>query len=69
MTENNQTLMMQTRLNMLIKEHRKLDTTITDMLKDSHTDMLQLQRYKRKKLRLKDEIQALKSMLTPDILA
>ena len=49
-------------------EHRDLDTVIA-RLSDSLTDQLQVQRLKKRKLKLKDEITWLESRLLPDIIA
>lgn len=48
-------------------EHRDLDTAI-ELLNESLTvDALQLQRFKKRKLQLKDQIIQLKMQLIPDI--
>ena len=56
------------RLHELRSEHRDLDTVIARM-NDSPADQLHLQRLKKRKLRLKDEIVRLESSLVPDIIA
>lgn len=56
------------RLNELRSEHRDLDTVIARM-SESVADLLQLQRLKKRKLKLKDEIAWLESRLLPDIIA
>lgn len=56
------------RLNELRSEHRDLDTVIA-RLADAATDTLQVQRLKKRKLKLKDEIAWLESRLVPDIIA
>ena len=55
-------------LHELRSEHRDLDTVIA-RLSDSLTDQLQVQRLKKRKLKLKDEITRLESRLVPDIIA
>lgn len=50
-------------------EHRDLDDVITHLLDGSGFDQLQVKRLKKRKLMLKDEIQALESALVPDIIA
>ncbi len=50
-------------------EHRDLDDTIAVLTAKDRFDQLQIQRMKRKKLRLKDEIQRLEDALFPDIIA
>lgn len=56
------------RLHELRSEHRDLDTVIA-RLADSPADALQIQRLKKRKLKLKDEISWLESRLVPDIIA
>ena len=56
------------RLHETRSEHRDLDTVIA-RLSDSLTDQLQVQRLKKRKLKLKDEISWLESRLLPDISA
>jgi hypothetical protein len=52
----------------LRSEHRDLDTVIA-RLSESGADPLQLQRLKKRKLKLKDEITWLESRLIPDVIA
>ncbi len=56
------------RLHELRSEHRDLDTVIA-RLDEAGVDALQLQRLKKRKLKLKDEIAWLESRLVPDIIA
>jgi hypothetical protein len=49
-------------------EHRDLDTVIARFSAE-RTDQLQVQRLKKRKLKLKDEIARLESRLVPDIIA
>jgi hypothetical protein len=56
------------RLHELRTEHRDLDTVIA-RLDAGPVDQLQLQRLKKRKLKLKDEISWLDSQLLPDIIA
>lgn len=58
---------MSARLERLEAEHRDLDQTISGL--QFTTDTLTLQRLKRSKLRLKDEISRLRELLCPDIIA
>ena len=53
----------------LKSEHRDLDDSITALLASPHLDQLQLERLKRRKLKLKDEIALLEDQLIPDIIA
>lgn len=50
-------------------EHRDLDDVIARLLEKAPFDQLQLQRLKKRKLMLKDEISRLESRLLPDIIA
>ena len=56
------------KLHELRSEHRDLDTVIA-RLSDSGLDQLQLQRLKKRKLLLKDEVSWLESRLIPDNIA
>lgn len=56
------------RLHELRSEHRDLDTVIA-RIDGSAVDQLQLQRLKKRKLKLKDEIAWLEGRLVPDIIA
>lgn len=55
-------------LHELRSEHRDLDTVIA-RLESQLADQLQIQRLKKRKLKLKDEIAWLESHLVPDIIA
>ena len=50
-------------------EHRELDDEITRMTDDGSTNQLQIQRMKRRKLALKDQIAQIENKLLPDIIA
>ena len=52
----------------LEKQHRELDSLVADLHGEA-ADMLRLQRLKREKLRLKDEISRLRNELYPNIIA
>ncbi len=56
------------RLHELRSEHRDLDTVIARFA-GQRADQLQVQRLKKRKLKLKDEIAWLESRLVPDIIA
>jgi hypothetical protein len=60
---------MKRRLADLKTEHRDLDDVIARLLDKAPFDQLQLQRLKKRKLLLKDEISLLESRLLPDIIA
>ncbi len=53
----------------LTTEHRDLDDVIDRMANDPFMDQLRLQRLKKRKLLLKDQIAALENQLVPDIIA
>lgn len=55
------------RLQQLHIEHRDLDDVIDRLARSGEQDQLQLQRLKKRKLYLKDQIFALERQLTPDI--
>lgn len=56
-------------LTRLKQEHRDLDDSITALRRAGTFDRLQLQRLKKKKLQLKDEISKLEGDKVPDIIA
>lgn len=60
---------MKRRLADLKTEHRDLDDVIARLLEKAPFDQLQLQRLKKRKLLLKDEMLRLESRLLPDIIA
>ena len=57
------------RLSALEVEHHDLDDVIGRLVIDRSQDQLQLQRLKKRKLLLKDQIQRLRARLIPDIIA
>lgn len=57
------------RLAELRTEHRDLDDVIARMAEDPHVDQLLMQRMKKRKLGLKDQIAQLENDLVPDIIA
>lgn len=57
------------RLANLLSEHRDLDDVINRLCERPISDQLQLQRLKKRKLALKDEISRLHAQLLPDIIA
>jgi hypothetical protein len=58
-----------TKLEVLRIEHRDLDEVIDRLIERAPFDQLQLQRLKKRKLGLKDQITKLESQLIPDIIA
>ena len=57
------------RLAELREEHRKLDALIDGMTAEGPYDQIEVQRLKKRKLQLKDEIARVESALLPDIIA
>ena len=57
------------RLADLKTEHRDLDDVIARIAENVIHDQLQVQRLKKRKLRLKDEIARIRGLLLPDIIA
>ena len=53
----------------LKREHRDLDEAIAAMTERGTGDQLTIQRFKKKKLLLKDKIAVIEDRLTPDIIA
>ncbi len=56
-------------LHELRSEHRDLDTVIARLSEQGQLDQIQVQRLKKRKLMLKDEIARLESRLIPDDIA
>jgi hypothetical protein len=69
MIDDEETESLRRRLEGLMIEHRDLDEVIARLVDTAPYDMLQLQRLKKRKLILKDEISRLQARLTPDIIA
>lgn len=57
------------RLEELKSEHRDLDDVIARISEEVPFDQLQVQRLKKRKLHLKDQIAKVESLLLPDIIA
>ncbi len=57
------------RLAELKTQHRDLDDEINHLVENAPFDQLEVQRLKKRKLALKDQIMKLKSNLLPDIIA
>ncbi len=53
----------------LKQQHRDLDEQIETLVTDSNADQLLVQRLKKQKLHLKDQIATLEDQLLPDIIA
>jgi len=59
----------QAQIERLREEHRDLDSAIGALMHSGQPDQLQVQRLKKRKLALRDRLQALEDELTPDIIA
>ena len=57
------------RLELLRVEHRDLDSAIAVPMESGAGDQMQIARFKKRKLRLRDEIAQLEDGLVPDIIA
>ena len=53
----------------LQQEHRDLDAAIAALAVSPGSDLIQVQRLKKRKLFLRDRIRAIEDQLTPDIIA
>ena len=53
----------------LLQEHRDLDAAIEALQDTPGSDLLQVQRLKKRKLYLRDRISFIEDQLTPDIIA
>jgi hypothetical protein len=53
----------------LQQEHRDLDTAIAALQESPGSDVIQVQRLKKRKLQLRDRITFIGDQLTPDIIA
>lgn len=51
----------------LRSEHRDLDDVIHEMIESQHPDQLRIKRFKKRKLRIKDSITRVESLLIPDL--
>jgi hypothetical protein len=60
---------LRTQLSRLQQEHRDLDTAIEALQGSPASDILQVQRLKKRKLVLRDRIAFIEDELTPDIIA
>lgn len=69
MKETDENEAIRRRVEELRSEHRDLDDVIARLVERMPYDQLQLQRLKKRKLLLKDEISQLENQLIPDIIA
>ena len=65
----NDTEALEKKLEDLKKEHRQLDGQISSLMETRPIDQLEIQRLKKRKLALKDEIIQVENRLLPDIIA
>lgn len=68
MTEN-EDIELKDQLDQLLQEHRDLDAAIGALQGVPGTDLIQVQRLKKRKLLLRDRITFIQDELTPDIIA
>lgn len=64
-----QDVQLRSQLQILIQQHRDLDTAIASLELTGTGDQLQLRRLKKMKLDIKDKIQRVETTLIPDIIA
>lgn len=64
-----ETTSLETQLETLNLEHRDLDDVIDHLIETRPFDQLQIQRLKKRKLMLKDQMSKLESKILPDIIA
>lgn len=69
MTEVDSQESLKARLEMLKTEHRDLDIAIDALIEAGNVNAFQLQRMKKRKLILKDQIVFAENVLLPDIIA
>lgn len=60
---------LRTQLARLLQEHRDLDAAIEALQVSPGSDLLQVQRLKKRKLHLRDRITFIEDQLTPDLIA
>ena len=64
-----QDVALRSQLQILIQQHRDLDTAIASLEFTGTSDQLQLRRLEKMKLDIKDKIQRVETKLIPDIIA
>ena len=67
--QDNSAEILKAKLEILLSEHRDLDDVIARLTETGVTNQLQMQRLKKRKLALKDEIARLHALVLPDIIA
>jgi len=69
MTEEEEEVELKAQLERLRQEHRDLDAAIEALQSVPGSDVIQVQRLKKRKLVLRDRITFIEDQLTPDIIA
>jgi hypothetical protein len=67
MSQTTDIVALKLKIEQLYLEHRDLDDIICRLVESTPHDQLQVQRLKKRKLFVKDQISALEGQLTPDI--
>jgi hypothetical protein len=57
------------KLDLLQEEHRELDTMIENMMRETVVNQLAIQRLKKRKLLIRDQMTKIRSQILPDIIA
>jgi hypothetical protein len=66
---NDEERVLREQLARLLQEHRDLDAAIEALVTSPGSDLIQIQRLKKRKLILRDKIRRIEDQLTPDIIA
>jgi hypothetical protein len=66
---NDEERVLREQLARLLQEHRDLDAAIEALVISPGSDLIQVQRLKKRKLILRDKIRRIEDQLTPDIIA
>jgi hypothetical protein len=66
---NDEERVLREQLARLLQEHRDLDAAIEALVTSPGSDLIQVQRLKKRKLILRDRIRLIEDQLTPDIIA
>lgn len=69
MNHTSETATLERKLSELQATHRALDSRIQQLVLDGTVDMIEIQRLKKMKLRLKDKMTLINDQLLPDIIA
>jgi hypothetical protein len=66
---DNEEVVLREQLARLQQEHRDLDAAIAALATSPGSDLIQVQRLKKRKLVLRDKIRQIEDQITPDIIA